>query len=59
MCISGSGLWQRKQWLEIAGRSKSVKNGKSRLARGGSFLRENSSNGGKAIRTFWLHTRCG
>jgi len=24
---------------------------------GSSFLRENSSNGGKAIRTFWLHTR--
>ena len=23
------------------------------------FHRENSSNGGKAIRTFWLHTRCG
>jgi hypothetical protein len=26
---------------------------------GSSFLRENSSNGGKAIRTFWLHSRCG
>jgi hypothetical protein len=25
---------------------------------GSSFLRENSSNGGKAIRTFWLHSRC-
>jgi hypothetical protein len=24
---------------------------------GSSFLRENSSNGGKTIRTFWLHTR--
>jgi hypothetical protein len=23
------------------------------------FLRENSSNGGKAIRTFWVHSRCG
>jgi hypothetical protein len=23
------------------------------------FLRENSSNGGKAIRTFWLHTKFG
>jgi hypothetical protein len=26
---------------------------------GGLFLRENSSNGGKAIRTFWLHTKFG
>jgi hypothetical protein len=26
---------------------------------GSSFLRENSSNGGKTIRTFWLHSRCG
>jgi hypothetical protein len=26
---------------------------------GSSLLRENSSNGGKAIRTFWLHTRGG
>jgi hypothetical protein len=24
---------------------------------GSSFLRENSSNGGKTIRTFWLHSR--
>ena len=26
---------------------------------GSSFLRENSSNGGKTIRTFWLHSRGG
>jgi hypothetical protein len=26
---------------------------------GSSFLRENSSNGGKTIRTFWLHSRRG
>jgi hypothetical protein len=26
---------------------------------GGLFFRENSSNGGKAIRTFWLHTKFG
>jgi hypothetical protein len=32
-------------------------NGKSRLATGSSLLRENSSNGGKTIRTFWLHSR--
>ena len=32
-------------------------NGKSRPATGQLFLRENSSNGGKAIRTFWLHSR--
>jgi hypothetical protein len=35
------------------------KDGKSRPITGGFFLRENSSNGGKAIRTFWLHSRCG
>ena len=34
-----------------------IKNGKSRPATGQLFLRENSSNGGKAIRTFWLHSR--
>jgi hypothetical protein len=34
-------------------------NGKSRPATGQLFLRENSSNGGKTIRTFWLHSRGG
>lgn len=36
-----------------------LKNGKSRPATGQLLPRENSSNGGKTIRTFWLHSRCG
>jgi len=30
---------------------------KATRQQGGLFFRENSSNGGKAIRTFWLHTK--
>jgi hypothetical protein len=32
---------------------------KAARQQGGLFFRENSSNGGKAIRTFWLHTKFG
>jgi hypothetical protein len=32
---------------------------KATRQQGGLFFRENSSNGGKAIRTFWLHTKFG
>jgi hypothetical protein len=32
---------------------------KTARQQGGLFFRENSSNGGKAIRTFWLHTKIG
>jgi hypothetical protein len=34
-----------------------VKTERAARQQGSSLLRENSSNGGKTIRTFWLHTR--
>jgi hypothetical protein len=36
-----------------------VKTERAARQQGSSLLRENSSNGGKTIRTFWLHTRGG
>jgi hypothetical protein len=39
-------VWQIAQKTERAARQQ-----------GSSFLRENSSNGSKTIRTFWLHSR--
>ena len=38
---------------------KSFKTERAARQRGSSILRENSSNGGKTIRTFWLHSRSG
>ena len=45
----------------ICGRPISASPETERAARqqGSSLLRENSSNGGKTIRTFWLHSRSG
>ena len=57
-----------KEWSESARLSrvsrKSAENDPSKTERaarqqGSSLLRENSSNGGKTIRTFWLHSRSG
>ena len=38
-------------------REKAHKTERAARQQGSSFLRENSSNGGKTIRTFWLHSR--
>jgi hypothetical protein len=43
----------------LTGKGWGVKAERAARQQGSSFLRENSSNGGKAIRTFWLHSRCG
>ena len=40
-----------------AGSTVSQKTERAARQQGSSFLRENSSNGGKTIRTFWLHSR--
>jgi len=37
--------------------AEGIKTERAARQQGGSFLRENSSNGGKTIRTFWLHSR--
>jgi hypothetical protein len=39
------------------GLCKRAKTERAARQQGSSFLRENSSNGGKTIRTFWLHSR--
>jgi hypothetical protein len=39
--------------------AKRLKTERAARQQGSSFLRENSSNGGKTIRTFWLHSRGG
>jgi hypothetical protein len=41
------------------GANKPLKTERAARQQGSSFLRENSSNGGKTIRTFWLHSRSG
>jgi hypothetical protein len=56
-----------KQWSEAAGALnkekekdravKPIETERAARQQGSSFLRENSPNGGKAIRTFWLHSR--
>ena len=45
--------------LQVGGKRSLPKTERAARQQGSSFLRENSSNGGKAIRTFWLHSRCG
>ena len=40
-------------------REQAQKTERAARQQGSSFLRENSSNGGKTIRTFWLHSRGG
>ena len=57
--VGGSGLSRR---MASSGNRKRMIGDPSKTERaarqqGSSFLRENSSNGGKTIRTFWLHTR--
>src|SRR5580698_9087088 len=53
------GVKRSKRERTAEASRKLSKNGNGRPNTGGHFLRKNSSNGGKAIRTFWLHSRCG
>jgi hypothetical protein len=51
---AGPGLGGSGRVLRIAPKTE-----RAARQQGSSFLRENSSNGGKTIRTFWLHSRGG
>jgi hypothetical protein len=60
--VSRAGIawvFRRGNWLETPAGKGGREAERAARQQGSSFLRENSSNGGKAIRTFWLHSRLG
>jgi hypothetical protein len=54
VCVRDAGESLRQENAGVADRLKTERAARQQ---GGSFLRENSSNGGKTIRAFWQHSR--
>ena len=55
--MDGKGQGESQSGVEQL--KSALKTERAARQQGSSFLRENSSNGGKTIRTFWLHSRIG
>src|ERR1017187_10409795 len=54
LCERRASVWPHRRWLAP---TQVAKTERAARQQGSSFLRENSPNGGKTIRTFWLHSR--